>query len=107
MWEKLNYDNWISEKLEIVKPIIDNKKTRDDLKSLEFLMKTEIEWFSYEKILLLMDSYREYILPIVSDIDYEWISNDEVKNRIKNLKWITELDKLKISVVFFWYLLRD
>jgi len=107
MSEKLNYNNWVNEDLEKLYPNIDDKQTKEDLKSLEFLIKTENEWLTYNEIILLIDKYNEYIRPIVSDIDYEWISNDEVKNRINNLKWLSELDKYKINVIFFGYLLKD
>jgi len=107
MWEKLNYNNWITEKLDIVVPDINKEQTKEDLYTLKMLYKIKWEWLKYEEIMELTEKYTEQISPIISAIDYEWITDNEVKKIIYELKDISEIDRLIIYFLMFSYFLKD
>ncbi len=107
MWEKLNYNNWITEKLDIVVPDINKEQTKEDLYTLKILYKIKWEGLTYEEIMELTEKYTEQISPIISAIDYEWISDNEVKKIIYELKGISEIDRLIIYFLMFSYFLKD
>jgi endoglucanase Acf2 len=55
----------------------------------------------------LSHKYYEYISPIISAIDYEWASNEEVKQMINEIENIRDIDRLLIYFIMFSYYLRD
>ena len=123
MWEKtnsINYTNWVTEKLEIWNIDLENKNTKNDLKILKELLvkeKDNLEWMeilkkieegiTYDEIMELVDKYREKISPIISAIDYEWISNEEVAEWVINLEDTSNIDKRIIYFLMFWFFLKD
>ena len=107
MWEKLNYNNWITEKLDIVIPDINKKQTKEDLYTLKMLYKIKWEWLKYEEIMELIEKYTEQISPIISALDYEQISNKEVIEMIDDLENISDIDRLVIYFLMFSYFLKD
>jgi hypothetical protein len=103
MWEKFIYRNWVDEKLDIIHPIVNKEKTKEDLYTLKMLTKLQWEWFNYEEILELNDKYFEELGPIVSALDYDWISASEAIEMVENIENIKEIDRLLIKFLLIYY----
>jgi len=103
MWEKLNYNNWVIEKLNVIDVNLDKENTKNDLYTLKMLMKLGSEGFSYEEILELDKKYFNELWPIISALDYDWISWEEAFEMVDKLENIREIDKVLIKFLLSVY----
>ena len=103
MWEKFTYNNWMDEKLDIIKPKVNIEQTKEDLFALKMLTKLQWEGFSYEEVLDLNEKYFDELWLIISALDYEWISWEEALRMVDNLSNIKDIDKLLIKFLLIYY----
>ena len=103
MWEKFIYNNWVDEELDIIKPKVNIEQTKEDLFVLKMLTKLQWEGFSYEEVLDLNEKYFDELWPIISALDYEWISWEEALRMVDNLNNIKDIDKLLIKFLLIYY----
>jgi len=103
MWEKLNYNNWVTEELKVKDIKLENENTKNDLYTLRMLMKLNWEGFSYKDISELNKKYFNEMAPIISALDYDWISWEEAFEMVDKLENIREIDKVLIKFLLSVY----
>jgi len=103
MWEKINYYNWVNEELEVLSVDLDNENTKNDLYTLMMLTKMNGEWFTYDEAMELNVKYRDEIWPIISAIDYEWMTKKEALNSVDDIENIEDIDKMLIKFLLLYF----
>ncbi len=103
MWEKFIYRNWIDEQLDIVKPIVNNEQTKEDLFTLKMLNKLQWEGFTYEEVIELNKKYFDELWPIISALDYDWISSSQALEMVQDIENINDIDKILIKFLLIYY----